>query len=145
MPMVFEALLIAWLSAQAPATADSAQSADCTPLPGAQTSATTEMCLGRDALTRGEAAPKGSAQRTDGFESAAAHYRRAATLARDPEAKARALDRLATTFDAQHLNDLGQEEPVLRELIATVPTELPPLFRLAEVQEHQAQIDAAED
>jgi TonB family protein len=79
------------------------------------------------------------------FEAAAAHYRRAATRANNPTEKSRALALQATAYDAQHLNDLPQEEAALRELIATVPTELPPLFRLADVQELQAEIDAAED
>ena len=142
--MIFGTLLLAWLSSQATAV-PTAQPSDCAQVVGARTPAITELCLGNDALMKGESAPKGSVQRTQSFESAAEHYRRAATLARDPETKARALDLLAKTSDAQHLNDPAGEEPVLRELIATVPTELPPIFRLAELQERQAEIDAAEE
>src|SRR5438477_5800392 len=77
-----------------------------------------ERCAGDDALKKGETAPKTSTQRGDLFESAAGHYRRAASAVRDPQAKARALDALATALDADHLNRLSDEEATLRELIA---------------------------
>jgi TonB family protein len=113
--------------------------------PAAQAPDRTERCLGDDALKRGEQAPKDSAQRRDLFQSAVNHYRRAASLAREPDAKARALDALATSLDAQHLDEPGDAESVLRELIATEPNELAPMFKLAALQEHQQEIDAAED
>jgi TonB family protein len=59
--------------------------------------------------------------------------------------KAKALDALAVAFDAHHVNQPVDEEAALRELIATMPTELAPMFRLADLQDRQGQFDAAED
>ena len=139
--MIVGILLAAAFAAQTTATPPGT----CDPAAGAQTTIDSEVCLGNQALRRGEAAPKDSAQRTQLFEVAAEHYRRAAGRANTPAEKNRALDRLVRTFDAQHLNDLPREEVALRELIATTPTDLPPLFRLADVQERGGQIEAAED
>jgi TonB family protein len=111
----------------------------------AQTPELSELCLGDEALRRGESAAKASPQRADLLESAATHYKRAATLAREPQAKARALDALATALDAQHLDEPANEEATLRDLIATIPDELAPMFRLAALQEHQQELDAAEE
>lgn len=133
--------LAAWLAAAQGA----AVPVSCNPSSGAQTTIDNEMCLGNDALRRGEAAPKNAAQRTQLFEAAADHYRRAASRANTPGEKSRALDVLAVAFDATHLGDASREEAALRELIATAPTELPPLFRLADLQERGGQIEAAED
>jgi TonB family protein len=130
-------LLASWLAAQGAAM----PAASC----GTQTPIDNEACLGNEALARGEAAPKESAQRPSLFEAAADHFRRAAGRANTPAEKSRALDLLARAFDAQHLDDAHREEAALRELIATTPTELPPLFRLADVQEREGQIEAAED
>src|ERR1044071_5465975 len=128
--------LAAWLAAAQGA----AVPVSCNRSSGAQTTIDNEMCLGNDALRRGEAAPKNAAQRTQLFEAAADHYRRAAGRANTPAEKSRALDLLAVAFDAKHLGDAGREEAALRELIATAPTELPPLFRLADLQERGSQI-----
>jgi TonB family protein len=133
--------IAAWLAAQSALT----PTIPCGGASGGQTQVSNEVCLGNAALARGEAAPKGTPERSDLFDAAASHYRRAAGAARNPDEKSRALDLLATAFDAQHLNDLPQEESALRDLIATMPTELTPLFRLADLQEHQGEIDAAED
>lgn len=139
--MMVGLLLAAALAAQTPATPPGS----CDPSTGTQTILDTEFCLGNEALRRGEAAPNDAAQRTRLFEGAADHYRRAAGRANTPAEKSRALDLLAVAFDAKHLGDAGREEAALRELIATAPTELPPLFRLADLQERGGQIEAAED
>ena len=139
--MIAGILLAAAFAAQTTATPPGA----CDPSTGTQTILDTEVCLGNEALRRGEAAPKESAQRTQLFEAAADHYRRAAGRANTPAEKSRALDLLAVAFDAKHLGDAGREEAALRELIATAPTEFPPLFRLADLQERGGQIEAAED
>jgi hypothetical protein len=76
--MILGTLLLASLSLQATAPT-TAQFSDCAQVAGARAPAITELCLGNDALVRGESAPKGSAQRSQSFESAAEHYRRAAT------------------------------------------------------------------
>jgi hypothetical protein len=85
-------------------------------------------------------------QRADPLlEGAAEHYRRAVDLASQAEAKARALDLLAQSYDAQHLNDPKRMEPALRELIRLTPDDLAPLSRLARLQEAEGFIDAAEE
>ena len=105
----------------------------------------TELCLGDEQLRLAEAAPKGSTQRTRGFEEAAQHYRKAVNLTASTTEKVRALDKMASLYDAKHLNQLEQMEPILRELIALQPNELEPIFRLAKVQEDRGFVDAAED
>ena len=106
--------------------------------------AASEMCLGEQAARLAGATPKESTERTRHLEAAAEHYRRAMDLALQVEAKARALDLLAQSYDAQHLNDPKRMEPALRELIRLTPDDLAPVYRLARLQEDQGFIDAAE-
>ena len=73
-----------------------------------------------------------------------AGYRRAASLSTNPDTRSRALNRLADTYDASHLNEPAALEPVLRELIALTPDDLTPVYRLADFQEHRELIEAAE-
>jgi TonB family protein len=103
-----------------------------------------ETCLGAQARGDGDVAPKGSRERTQHQERAVGHYRRAATLTSDADAKRRALNALLDLFDTQHLNDLSQAELVVRELITLSPNDLAPVYRLAKLQEDNAQFDAAE-
>jgi TonB family protein len=112
--------------------------------PGARPDAV-EFCLGNNDLRQGESATKESARQRDLFTSAANHFRRSADTATDPVSKAKALDARAVTFDVRHLNQPAEEEQVVRELIATVPTELAPMFRLADLQDRQGELDAAEE
>jgi TonB family protein len=105
----------------------------------------TERCLGDEQFRLAEAAPKGSTQRTGGFEEAAQHYRKAVNLTASTDEKVRALDKMASLYDAKHLNQLEQMEPILRELIALQPNELEPIFRLAKLQEDRGFVDAAEE
>ena len=137
--MVLEALLIVAFASQTPPVAGTGCYG-----PGAKPDAV-ELCLGNDALKQGESATKESARRRELLASAVEHFRRSADSARDPMVKAHALEALATALDARHLNQPAEEEPVLRELIATVPTELSPMFRLADLQDQQGELDAAED
>jgi TonB family protein len=104
-----------------------------------------ELCLGDEQLRLAEAAPKGSAQRTRGFEQAAQHYRKAVNLTASTGEKVRALDKMASLYDAKHLDQPEQMEPILRELIALQPNELQPVFRLAKLQEDRGFLEAAED
>ncbi len=107
--------------------------------------AATEVCAGEDAARLATAAPAGSPERTRQLEATADHFRRAVTLASKITTKTTALNLLAGTYDAQHLNDPRQEEAVLRELIALTPADLAPVLRLAKLQEGQGLIDAAEE
>ena len=106
--------------------------------------AASEICAGDDAARVGSAAPKDSLARTRQLEAAAAHYRRAVTVASQLKTKVLALNVLAGAYDAQHLNDPRQMESVLREIISLAPEDLAPVFRLAKVQEDDRRLDAAE-
>ena len=66
------------------------------------------------------------------------------TVAAKPETKLLALNVLAGVYDAQHLHDPGQMETVLREIIALMPEDLAPVFRLATLQEGEGRVDVAE-
>jgi TonB family protein len=79
------------------------------------------------------------------MEEAAQHYRRAADLASEMDAKQRALDALANLYDSAQLNRPDLLEQVVREEIALTPQRLAPQFRLAKLQEDQGLIDTAED
>ena len=109
--------------------------------------AAAEICAGDEAARLANAAPKDSTERTRQWNLAAERYRRAATVASKttPVTRARALNLLVDIHDAQHLNDLETMEATLRDLIALVPNDLAPVYRLARVQEDQGLIDAAEE
>jgi len=121
-------VLVVWFLAAAPQCTDSS-----------------ELCLGDQQRRLAEAAPKGSAERRRGFEEAAEHYRRAVNRTPSTAEKVQALDRMTVVYDANHLNQLDKIEPVLREMIALVPNELGPIFRLAKLQEDRGFVDAAEE
>jgi TonB family protein len=102
------------------------------------------LCAGEEALSQGERADGGVGQRDASRTRAAAAFRRAADLARDPVLKKRALEQLERIYDADHLDRPGEVDPVLRELMALTPGDLTPMFRLAKMQERQGLFDAAE-
>jgi len=107
-------------------------------------SAVVQVCLGAEQLKLADSAPSNSADRRRHLETAVEHYRRAADLTPESEAKGRVLDTLARLYDPQHLNEPNQMELVLRELITILPNEGGPLYRLAKLQEDQGFIDVAE-
>jgi len=102
------------------------------------------LCAGDEALSQGERAGGGDGQRNASRARAAAAFRRAADLARDPALKKHALEQLERIYDADHLDRPGESDPVLRELMALTPGDLTPMFRLAKMQERQGLFDAAE-
>ncbi len=104
-----------------------------------------ELCLGEDQLRAAEALPRQSAQRTRQLETAADHYRRAASLATSGDAGVQALEALTKVYDAQHLDQPRQVESALRELITQLPNDLRPVFRLAKQLEDEELTEAAED
>ncbi len=106
--------------------------------------ATGQLCAAEQALRRGESAPKGGRERTQQFEAAASGLRRAVNLSPRLETTVRALNLLATVYDADHLNSSTELEEVLRELIAATPDDLTPMYRLAKVLEERELIEAAE-
>src|SRR5262249_46290131 len=135
------------LAAQSPNAPSGRQQPPCTQaLADAVTDgAASEICAGDDAARLASAAPKDSAERTRQLEAAAGHYRKAAAAASKTSTKVLALNVLAGSYDAQHLNDPKQMETVLREIISLTPDDLAPIYRLAKVQEDEGLIDAAED
>jgi TonB family protein len=106
--------------------------------------AASEICSGEEAARLANAERTDGAEKTRQLSAAAAHYRRAATLAAKVATKVLALNLLVVSYDPQHLNDPGQMETTLREIIALTPDDLAAVHRLARVQEDQGRIDAAE-
>lgn len=103
-----------------------------------------EICSGDEAARLAIAAPKESAEKTRQMEAAAELYRKA-SLTSKVATKVLALNLLAESYDAQHLNDPRQMETALREVIQLTPEDLAPVYRLAKLQEDQELIDAAEE
>ncbi len=105
--------------------------------------ATGQFCQGRQEARLAEGL-EDETERARRFDGAAAMLRRAASLTRDDEVKAAALDELARVFDGEHLDRPADEEFALRELMGVMPGSLEPLFRMAKLHERQGLIDAAE-
>jgi TonB family protein len=106
--------------------------------------AVAEICAGDDAA-RTPVAAFDSTARTRAWQTAAEHYRHAATLSSKTTTKGVALNALTSMYDAAHLDDFRQIEATLRELIALKLDDLSPMFRLAAAQEDHGLVDAAED
>ena len=131
-------LLVSFPAAQStPAT-----SPEClSPSPNA---ATAELCLGEQSVRRADALAARSAEQVRELANAVVRYRRAADLVAT-DIRLRALTALAQLFDAPRLNEPGQRESVLRELIALMPTDPRYAFDLATHYETQGATDLAED
>ena len=82
--------------------------------------------------------------RTAHLEAAADYYRRAAAGLGDDEQRIHAYEALADIYDSKHLNDPVEAEPIVRELMALMPSSAEPVIRLSAVQEALKQTDAAE-
>src|SRR3989442_1656546 len=148
--MIFGGILLVVLSlapAQTPNAPTPQQQLPCAQViaDAATDGAASEICAGDDAARLASAAPRDSSERTRQLDAAAGHYRRAATVASKPKTKVLALNVLAGSYDAQHLNDPKQMKSVLREIISLTPDDLAPDYRLAKVQEDEGLFDAAED
>jgi len=103
-----------------------------------------ELCLGEEQETKSRSA-KESADRERLQRAAAEHYLKAVGLATITDLKVDALDALARVYGPEALDDYGQLEPVLREIIDLRPGELDPVLRLAKAQEDEELFDAAEE
>jgi TonB family protein len=103
-----------------------------------------ELCLGEEQETKSRSAKEG-ADRERLQRAAAEHYLKAAGLASATDPKVDALDALARVYGPESLDDYGQLEPVLREIIDLRPGELEPVLRLAKAQEDAKFFDAAEE
>jgi TonB family protein len=142
--MLSAALVFALLGTGQAPPAETSRPPACGVTPASGT-AVAELCLGEDQLRAAEALPKQSAQRTRQLETAADHYRRAASLATTGDAGVQALEALTKVYDAQHLDQPRQVESALRELITQQPNDLRPVFRLAKQFEDEGLIEAAEE
>jgi TonB family protein len=143
--MTLYAVLLAWsLIGQLSAGAGPETGACAAVMATGLSGSAAEICLGDDQVRQASTA-KENRDRLRLLETAAQHYRRAVTLGSNTETKAQALNALAETYDAKHLNQLGQMEETLRELVALQPNEVTYLFRLARVQEDQKLMASAED
>jgi TonB family protein len=141
--MTLLANLLASLQITAPSTP--ARSSDCARVqalgPGV---AVTEVCKAEEELGAAQRMTRSDPQRQRRLSAAADLYRRALGLISDTEIKAHLLNRLADLYDAEHLNDARQVETTLRDLVNLQPAETGPLYRLADFQEKQQQLDGAE-
>lgn len=105
--------------------------------------AVAEICAGDDANQLAAKSADASA-RTRLWTQAADHFRRAASASGLFDAQRLALTLLAECFDRQHLNDPAGLESALRELIRLVPDDLSTVARLAQLQEDEGLLEAAE-
>jgi TonB family protein len=147
--MIIESILLVGLSLalpeQSPPPLAPQQSACSQALANALTDgAANEICAGDEAARLANAAPIDSTDKARQWQAAAAHYRKAATLASKDATKLLALNSLVTSYDAQHLNDPKEMETALREVISLRPDDFTPVDRLAKLQEDEGFIDAAE-
>jgi hypothetical protein len=62
------------------------------------------------------------------LEEAAEHYRKAVRLTSHVATKVLALNLLVVCYDTQRLNDPGQVETALREIIDLSPNDLTPVY-----------------
>jgi len=129
--MLSAALVLALAGPGQAQSTDTRRPPACGVAPASGTAAA-ELCLGEDQLRAAEAFPRQSAQRTRQLETAADHYRRAASLATTGDAGVQGLEALTKVYDAQHLDQPRQVESALREIIAQLPNDLRPVFRLAD-------------
>lgn len=127
-------VLLAHSPQQVPAPPDCLAAAD---------EAMSAYCAGEDLLRQSGAARQVS-EREAFMKRAAESFRRAANTAKDAETRKQALARLESVYDADHLDQPREIEPILRELIAASPGDNAPIFKLARLQEMQELYDAAE-
>jgi TonB family protein len=107
-------------------------------------SAIAALCSGEELLRQSAAVTPPTLETYALMRRAVVPFRQAANAAHDTPTKKRALERLETLFDEQHLHLPGDADSVLRELIAVSPGDLAPMFRLARLQEQQELFDLAE-
>jgi protein TonB len=148
MPLAIPAVLlvlVAQTSAAQPAAEQAHERTYCVDaLAGAADAATGQLCAGEELLRLSTTRGRDTVGRRRDLESAATAFRRSASSARSAATKIAALNQLALTYDAAHLDAPADQEQVLRELIDASPGDLEAIFRLASFQEQRGQIEAAE-
>lgn len=82
----------------------------------------------------------------DGYlTKAVEYYRTASQVAPDPKTRTLALQYLVAAYGADKLNDPGQAEPLVLEMIRLEPTELANYYVLAKMYEDAGMYDKAEE
>jgi TonB family protein len=122
------------------------QETDCSrALASPSTTAAVDVCQADEQLKGAEGRSRTSSEWTRHLQTAAAHLRRAADLSSNDEVTYRALDKLSTVYDAQHLDQPRELEAVLNEMIGLRADDMSPVRRLAKLMEDRGLTDAAED
>lgn len=109
-----------------------------------QDAALQQICLGNVATAHADKLAKESPERTHELKAAAEHYKSAVSFTTQSTLKIDALKLLATCYDERHLHELAQLESALQEWMRLAPTDLSPVYRLAQAQEDDGLIDIAE-
>lgn len=86
----------------------------------------------------------GEAQNDAFMTKAIENYRKAAELDKNPEMKTLALQYLVAAFGSDKLNDPGQAEPILQELITKDPNNTANYFQLSKLYEDSGRYEDAE-
>ena len=86
----------------------------------------------------------GEAQNDAFMTKAIENYRKAAEQDKNPEMKTLALQYLVAAFGSDKLNDPGQAEPILQELIAKDPNNTANYFQLSKLYEDSGRYEDAE-
>jgi TonB family protein len=133
-------IVVSVLLAQSPPAQAAAEAPNCL---AAANEGIAAFCAGEDFLRQSSAARE-AAERDALMRRAADAFRRSASVAKDFDVKKLALSRLESVYDADHLDQPREIEPILRELIAVSADDYGPLFKLASLQESQGFFDAAE-
>ena len=88
---------------------------------------------------------KGDAANDDNLKKAVEYYRKASQVAPDPKTRTLALQYLVAAYGADKLNDPGQAEPLVQEMIKLDPTEPSNYYVLAKMYEDAGMFDKAEE
>ncbi len=88
---------------------------------------------------------KGDATNDGYMKKAVEYYRKASQVSPDPKTRTLALQYLVAAYGADKLNDPGQAEPLVQEMIKLEPTEPSNYYVLAKMYEDAGMYDKAEE
>jgi ornithine cyclodeaminase len=121
---------------------------------GDPTSGLAQLCAAEAELRKAASPPKppadalerarGVEERKQHLRAAAERYGRAAGILREVDAKTYAYEALLKIYGAANVNEPGEAEQVIRQLMSLAPASTGPIIRLAALQEEQKLVDAAE-
>jgi TonB family protein len=118
---------------------------DCQRLLAAPAPGVEQLCRAESEMRATESATVAPVERERRFAAAAAGFDAASAGLREPALQIYAFEALARLFDTQHLNQPPAREQALRSLVPLMPGDSGPLRRVAQQQEEQGLVDAAED